>query len=288
MGVPSPLVTPEWLHEHRDDSSLRVLDATVWLTLDPAGGPPDIESGRASWGEAHIPGAGFADLIGDLSDADSPLPFMLPRPESLAAAMSRLGVGPGTHVVAYDAETGMWAARLWWTLRAFGFDAVSVLDGGLQAWRAQGLPLTSEPPEHPAAPFEASLRPDLVADRDEVEAIMEEGAACLVNALDPALFRGDAAIVARRPGRIPGSVNVPSRGLLDPATNRFRPPDELRELFASTGALDKRRIVTYCGGGIAASLDAFALAVLGRDDVAVYDGSLLDWVSDPAAPLETG
>ena len=287
MAEPGALASPEWLSANLGDPSLRVLDATVWLELDPEGGDVRIESGRATWAQGHIPGAGFADLI-ELSDPVDPLRFMLPTAEAFAEGMSALGVGPGTHVVAYDAEDGIWAARLWWMLRVFGFDAVSVLDGGWKAWTAEGRPVSTEPPEHPPARFEAAFRPELVATRKQVEEYVADGGTCLVNALPAALHRGEAPVAHKRAGRIPGSVNVPSRHLLDPESGRFLPLERLREPFAAVGALEDRPVVTYCGGAIAAAMDAFALALLGRDDVAVYDGSLVEWAEDPGAPLETG
>jgi thiosulfate/3-mercaptopyruvate sulfurtransferase len=213
---------------------------------------------------------------------------MLPESERFADGMSRLGVGPGTRVVAYDAEDGIWAARLWWMLRVFGFDAASVLDGGLKAWRGAGLPLSTQTEDVAPATFEARFRPELVASRSEVEAIMRNGGACLVNALRAELHRGELPITPGTFGHIPGSASIPHGDLIDPETNLFLPLDRLRQHFAAAGALDRPRVVTYCGGGIAAAFDAFALALLGRDDVAVYDGSLVDWTSDPDLPLEVG
>jgi thiosulfate/3-mercaptopyruvate sulfurtransferase len=278
------LVAPEGLHDVLDDPALRVLDATVWLQIHPDGSEVTIESGRAAFEEGHIPGAGFADLI-ELSDPVRPAWFMLPEPDRFAEGMSRLGVGPGTHVVAYDAEDGIWAARLWWMLRAFGFDAASVLDGGLKAWRAAGLPLSTDTPEVAPGAFEARFRPELVATREEVEAVVRDGGACLVNALPAPLHRGEVPITPGRAGHIPGSVNVPTGDLVDPETNRLLPLDRVREHFAGAGVLDRPRVITYCGGAIAGAFDAFALALLGRDDV-VYDGSLVEWSSDPDLPLD--
>ncbi|HEX8067590.1 MAG TPA: sulfurtransferase [Thermoleophilaceae bacterium] len=291
MAGPPLVVSPEWLAEHLEDPTLRVLDATVRLRRDENGTVASIESGRPAFDAGHVPGAAFVDMI-ELSDRDAPAPFMLPRAEVLAEAMASLGVGEGTHVVAYDTVGGMWAARLWWTLRAYGFEAASVLDGGLRAWREGGRPVSTDaPPPRDAGGFEPRFRPELVATREQVEEQVDGrggGGACLVNALEPAVFRGEVSLLGGRPGRIPGSVNVPTSDLVDPDTGRFLPPERIRERFAAAGALDGERVVTYCGAGIAASMDAFALALAGRDDAAVYDGSLAEWASDPERPLETG
>jgi thiosulfate/3-mercaptopyruvate sulfurtransferase len=285
MGDFPLLVSSERLHEALDDSRLRILDATVWLQLHPDGSEVTIESGRATFDEAHVPGAGFADLL-ELSDPARPAWLMLPDAERFAEGMSRLGVGDATHVVAYDCADGIWAARLWWMLRAFGFDAVSVLDGGLQAWRAAGLPLSTQAAEFERTLFEATLRPELLASRADVEQVVSGGGACLVNALPEELHRGDVPVIPGRAGHIPGSASVPTASLVDPSSNRFLPVDRIRERFAAAGVLDQQRIVTYCGGGVAATFDAFALALLGRYDVAVYDGSLVEWASDPDLPLD--
>lgn len=279
------LVAPERLSDALGDPALRVLDATVWLQLHPDGSEVTIESGRAAFEAGHVPGAGFADLI-ELSDPVRPAWFMLPEPERFAEGMSRLGVGPGTHVVVYDGEDGIWATRLWWMLRAFGFEAVSVLDGGMKAWRAAGLPISTEAQDVTPTGFVARFRPELVATRRDVEALMGDGGACLVNALPVELFRGDVPITPGRFGHIPGSVSVPHGDLVEPESNRFLPAERLRERFAASGVLDRPRVVAYCGGAVAATFDAFALALLGRDDVAVYDGSLVEWSSDPDLPLD--
>jgi thiosulfate/3-mercaptopyruvate sulfurtransferase len=283
-----PLVSADWLALMLADAGLVVLDATVHL--DPprsAHEPYDVRSGRADWQREHIPGSRFADLIGELSDPDAPLPFTLPSSERFADALGRLGVGDDTTVVTYDGDIGMWAARLWWMLRVFGHDRVAVLDGGLAAWRAAGRAVTSEPgPPAPPARFTPRFRAELVADRDEVLSALEDPSIVLLNALSPETHRGEESRYGRA-GHIPGSINVPARSLLQ-SDGRFRRARELRSDFAESGALEADRVIAYCGAGISATNDALALALLGRDDIAIYDGSLREWAADPELPLETG
>jgi thiosulfate/3-mercaptopyruvate sulfurtransferase len=239
----------------------------------------------------HIPGAGFADIPGALSDPDSSLPFTLPTPERFAQEAGRLGIGDGAHVVVYAQDSPMWATRLWWQLRYFGFDAVSVLDGGLPAWKASGRAMSDTPSEYPAATLVVRPpRSGSVAGRAEIEAIVEaQGAtACLVNALTPAVFRGEGPSSYSRPGRIPSSVNAPWTALIDADTHRFRSEPELRQALEAAGALGERPVIAYCGGGISATVDLFALSLLGRDDARLYDGSLTEWTRDPALPVEVG
>jgi thiosulfate/3-mercaptopyruvate sulfurtransferase len=277
------LVSTEWLAGELGRPDLRVLDCTVLLTPQPGGGYA-VENGRAHWEKGHIPGSAFAELAGALSDPDSPLRFTLPTAERFADAMGRLGVGDEHRVVLYDSRVNMWAARLWWMLRAFGFDRAAVLDGGWRAWTTDGRPTSTDAPGWPPATFTARSRPGLFVGKDVVRAAVDGGGTCLVNALDRAQHRGETQHYAR-PGHIRGSANVPAMELVDGATHRYRPLEDLRAMFADVTGRNER-VITYCGGGIAASSDAFVLHLLGHDDVAVYDNSLSEWAADPALPME--
>jgi thiosulfate/3-mercaptopyruvate sulfurtransferase len=275
------LVSAEWLSQHLDDPDLVVLDCTVLIEPDENTGFR-IVSGRANFEDGHIPTAGFADLMGDLSDGDSPFRFAVPTPEAFAAAMSALGVGDDSRVVLYDASGSAWAARVWWMLRWIGFDRAALLDGGLDAWTADGRALSTEPATRSAGELTVALRPELIVDKDEVLASIDNDSVNIIDALSEAQYRGDISMYGR-PGHIPGASNVPSSSLVDD-TGRYRSNDELNTLFDSDR---DTRSITYCGGGIAASADAFIMTRLGYKDVAVYTASLQEWVADPANPLET-
>jgi thiosulfate/3-mercaptopyruvate sulfurtransferase len=286
-----PLIDPPALAEALESrSGILALDATVELVRPPGGGRYTVVSGRAEYDRAHIPGALFADIPGELSDPESPFPFSLPTAERFAEGAGALGVGPGTHVVVYAQTSPMWATRLWWQLRFFGFDAVSVLDGGLPAWRAAALPVDDRQVTPRPATLTARPRPELLANRIEIERLVGagDGATCLVNALTPRVFRGEGVSSYSRAGRIPGSVNAPWTSLIDPDTNRFREPSELREALESVGALAQAPVIAYCGGGISATVDLFALSLLGRGDARLYDGSLTEWTANPSLPVELG
>jgi thiosulfate/3-mercaptopyruvate sulfurtransferase len=288
MPLLPPLVSPGKLRDALGDERVRVFDATVFLRRATDGGPYTVESGRASYARAHIPGAGFADIPGALSDPASPFSFTLPAADHFTAAIGGLGIGDDTHVVAYAQDTPMWATRLWWLLRYFGHDDTSVLDGGLVAWTAAGGPVEPGESTYPPASFTSHPRPELLASLADVREITGNGAACLVNALSTAAFRGEGPGAYSRPGRIPGSVNVPWNGLVDAATNRFRPPAELAAALAGGGFRTDQSVIAYCGGGISATVDLFALWLTGRDDARLYDGSLTEWSADPDLPLITG
>jgi thiosulfate/3-mercaptopyruvate sulfurtransferase len=171
-------------------------------------------------------------------------------------------------------------------LRAFGFDDVAVLDGGWEKWTLDGRDVCGVPCGYPPASFVARPRAALLAQKQDVVAVIGDAGACTINALAAKQHTGESDVHYGRPGRIPGSVNVPYADLIDRATNTFLPVDRLRPRLAAAGALDAPRIITYCGGGIAATGVAFALALCGREDVAVYDGSLGEWCADPALPME--
>jgi thiosulfate/3-mercaptopyruvate sulfurtransferase len=283
---PEYLVATDWLAAHLDDPGLRIIECTAILHALPDGGYR-AESGLATWQSGHIPGSGFADLTGDLSDRKSALRFMMPPPQQLAAAMAALGVGQGTRVVLYDRAVNMWAARVWWMLRAVGFDDAAVLNGGWRKWTLEGRPVSTAPCAYPPGRFVARPRPELFADKSAVLAGRSDSATCVLNALTEEQHRGAGGVTYGRPGRIAGSTNVAARSLVD-STHAYLPIEVLRQRFAAAGALDSGRVITYCGGGIAASSDAFVLALLGHEHVTVYDASLSEWAADPSLPMETG
>jgi thiosulfate/3-mercaptopyruvate sulfurtransferase len=287
-AVPS-LVEPGWLEARLDDPDLRVLDCTVHLEFDPETGDRHSESGRSDWERAHIPGSAFADLLGDLSAADPAYPYQRPSPERFADAMESLGVGDGSRVVCYDAAGNGWASRVWWLLRAFGFDRAGVLDGGWARWTAEGRPVSDAPPTDREVTFTPEPRPELFVEKEAVLDAIDDDGTCLINALEPEDHAGTGLVKYGRPGRIPGSVNVPAVGedaIVEESDHTYLPLVELRERFDEVGATESDRVITYCGGGIAASSTAFALHRLGVEDVAVYDGSLAEW-GRTDLPMET-
>lgn len=271
------LVDVQWLRDRLGDPSIRVVDATVHLTFDAEGA--HTESGRATYREAHVPGATFADQLADLTVHDGEAPFEAAPSDHFARVIGDLGIGNDHTVVVYDHVNGIWATRLWWQLELEGHPDVVVLDGGLKAWQDAGLPVETGDAAYEPARFTPSRSSGRIASTADVEAATQDGSVLLINSLDRESFAG---------GRIPSSVNVPFGELVDDQ-GRLRSLDELRPLFESVGALDPEVApVTYCGGGIAATAVAFALKGLGRDDVAIYDGSLNAWTADPARPLEQG
>ena len=284
---PELLVDTASLEAALADPALRVFDCTVQLVPDPPG-RYRVVSGREGYSSVHVPGAGFLDLVGELSDPDSRLPFTFPSAGRFADAMSRHGVGPGVRVVLYSRGSPMWAARVWWMLRAFGFDDAVLLDGGIEKWNKEGRRVSSAACAYPAARFEPRPRPELIASRAAVLAAIGDRAACIIDALPEQSFRGEGPSAYGRAGHIASSVNAPFTRLVRAEDQTLKTAEELRSLFTGIGLQGDQRAITYCGGGIAASLAAFALVLVGHPEVALYDGSLSEWAPDPSLPMETG
>jgi len=285
---PEAIVSTAWLAEHLSDPALRIYDCTTYLHYETGTGRPyRLESGRADYEQAHIPGSAFLDLQGELSDPAAPTNFMMRAPADLASRFAARGIGEGTRAILYSRGSMQWATRVWWMLRAIGFDNAAVLDGGFNKWSAEGRPVETAEPRYPAARLVPAPRPGLFVDKEEVKAAIGDPGACTVNALAPDLHRGENPRYGR-PGRIPGSVNVPASELVDPASLTLKAPRAVAAAFADVGADPSKRILLYCGGGIAATLDAFLLHQLGYRDVAVYDASMSEWAKDETLPIEVG
>ncbi len=278
------LISSAQLQSRLHEAQLRIFDTTVLMT--PRAGGYDIRSGRADYEREHIPGAAFMDLLSELSDPAHHLRFMMPPEPRFTAAMSRLGVGPGTQVVLYNAGPSWWSTRAFFMLRAFGFDDVRVLDGGLDRWRREQRPLESGARSYPPTQFVVAARRPVFVGRDEVLRAVRTGDRLLMHALAPAVFRGEVAPYGR-PGRIPGSVNVFAAELLTGEDHLFLSRAELEARLGAAGALAERPTITYCGGGISATTNAFALLMLGREDVQIYDASMSEWGPDPSLPMES-
>jgi thiosulfate/3-mercaptopyruvate sulfurtransferase len=280
MAPQDPLLDTAWLAAHLDAPDVKVADATWFL-------PTLARDARQEYAAAHIPGAVFFD-IDDIADAASPLPHMLPDAAKFSSRMRRLGLGDGTRIVLYDNNKYSASARAWWMLRLFGHPEVAVLDGGLAKWRAEGRPLTDEPVTPKEAHFTARQNNLLVRDLEQMRANVLSRREQVVDARSRRRFAATEPEprAGLRGGHIPGSVCLPHLELI--ATNgTLLPQAELRRRFAAAGVDINRPLVTSCGSGVTASTLALALHRLGRDDVAVYDGSWSEWGGRSDTPVET-
>lgn len=284
---PEYLVETDWLADNLTNPGVLVFDCTTHLIPDPQI-TYQVKPGREDFERGHIPGAQFVDMLRDVSDATQTLRFMRQSPDEFAAALRRFGVNSTTRVIAYSTANVWWATRLWWLLREFGHDNAAVLDGGWQKWQREGRPVETGPaPPRNAGDFAVREVRNLMVGKQEVLGAIGDGGICTINALLPQQHAGTGGNSYGRAGHIKGSVNLPAAHLLDPENNTFLPAVKLRQRFATVGAMDKQ-VITYCGGGIAASADALALIMLGHGDVRLYDASLSEWAKDPNLPMETG
>jgi thiosulfate/3-mercaptopyruvate sulfurtransferase len=276
METGDPLVSAEWLIKNIEAPDVRVVDAT-WFA--PFTNPP--ETGRQAWMRGHIPKAVHFD-IDDIADTSSHLPHMLPDAVKFSSRVRRLGLGDGNRIILYDQNNFFAAARAWWMFRVMGHKDVHVLDGGLNAWVAEGGPLDDMPPITGERHFTPRVRSDLVMDAKALETLIGTARTVIIDARPEGRFFGrDPEPRAGLPsGHIPGSVNLPGSQLIT-EDGRMKPAMELRRLFKDPLA----PTVTTCGSGVTAAITALALARLGNWDVAVYDGSWADWASDPSRPI---
>ena len=311
---PDYLVQPDWLAAHLRDPAVRVLDVTAKLTSKLTN-----RAREECYDVAHIPGAQFVDVgggHGEFHDPDAELPWTWPSPERFTTLMNEFGITNASRVVLVAAtprpgiDSGtMWCTRAWWTMHHFGVDC-AILAGGMERWVAQGRPVAATDPPPPADPGPpaggagadaagrtrpgsaegASFRvaPGWERGRagstDVLDALRSEGA-CVLDSLAADSFSGEAQGYGPRPGHITGARNLPFRTLVAEETAAFHDPATLRAELEGQGLFDHERVVTYCGGAIAATTTAFALALFGHPDVAVYDGSLMEWAADPALPM---
>ncbi len=284
---PELIIETDALEAELGADDLRIVDCNVMMKPKPEGGY-EIQSGRDDYFGSHIPGAVFLDLLKDLSDDHPTLRFMMPSAEQFASVVGSAGIGNDHRVVLYSRGANYWATRLFLMFRAFGFDNCRVLNGAWDKWIAEHRPTTVDIPVLSPATFTPNLRPGQIIGKDEVLAAVERKDTCLINALTPQVYSGETFNTAYgRPGHIAGSVNLYAYELIDKADNTFADATTMTEKFDAIGAFDKDHVITYCGGGISATTDSFALMLLGKDDVALYDGSMTEWGPDESLPMAT-
>lgn len=280
---PEYLISAQELMQQLSDPAVRIYDTSVLLLAAEQG--YTSQPGRERYLREHIPGAGFINLSEDWSDTRSPYNNTLPQIDALAEAIGRDGISNDNLVVLYSSSHLMWATRAWWLLRYAGHTNVKVLNGNLAAWLDAGLPVEAGAKAYAAATFSPSERADVFVSTAEMVAGMEEGV-CTVNALSPALYEGTGEFYYGRRGHIPGSRSLYFSDLLE--NEFFLPAEQLHQTLEARGMLSASRTLIYCGGGIAATLEAFACALVGQENVGVYDGSMSEWAANEELPLTLG
>ena len=287
---PEYLVSTDWLADHHLDPDVRVLDVTARLTstLDNA-------AHDRCFVEGHIPGSVAFDspsAKGALSDPGADLPWMWPTPDRVSSSLRAAGVNAGDRVIitartpraGLDSGT-MWCTRAWWTLHHMGVD-VAIHHGGVEAWEAAGLPLETGPVA--VMPGTITVTRDGLLARAtaaDVLAALDVDDACVVDALSAANYAGIDQGYGPRRGHITGAHNLPYLSLISAETAGFLDAAALRDALDALCLFERPRVITYCGGAIAATVVAFALALFDHPAVAVYDGSLMEWSRDPSLPM---
>lgn len=276
--LPTPLVSVRWLSEHLGEPDLVVLDAS----MKPIG---SAASTAQTSSEPFIPGARVFDFDTRICDHSTSLPHMMPSSESFTREVRALGVSSSSNIVVYDRVGIFSGPRAWWMFLAMGHDNVSVLDGGLPAWRAAGLPVESAPrPASTPGDFVARPRPELFVDAEHVAAALGDPRAAVLDARSEARFLGREAEPrpGLRSGHMPNAVSLPFSAVQ--SEGRMRSPDELASLLASR-ASGRERLVFSCGSGVTACTLALAAELAGYRDKAVYDGSWSEWGLPSSRPV---
>lgn len=286
---PDAIVECEWLFKHLEDKNIRVFDCTTYLhyTDDHPSKPYDVESGVADYKNDCIPGAGFIDIQNNLSDNESNYSLTVPNFQSLGESFKQLGIGDPFHIILYARNGMQWATRVWYMLYVLGYENVSILDGGLPEWHRLNLPTEPGGTYFSPAEFKLSIKASYFVDKDSILTAIENKNSLIINALTEDIYLGQSRRYGR-PGRIPTSINIPFHTLVDENTGKFKQVREVKNIFASYGATPDREIINYCGGGIAATLNAFLLHQLGFNAISVYDNSMSEWAMDKRLPIETG
>ena len=277
----------EWLKDNLDNDNVRIYDCTTYLLYQDENPslPYIVESGLKEYQVSHIKNSAYLDLQKDLSDNSSKFRFTLPDYLTLAEKFSDLGIGDKFHVVLYSRNGLQWATRIWWMLYVLGFKNLSILNGGFYQWKKNGFPVESNINYFEKSKFKIEIDDTIFVDKNRVLGSMNKKQCVILNSLTEDIHNGENPRYGRL-GRIPGSLNIPFHQLTNFKKGSLKTPSECLDIFERKGIRNSLRVLNYCGGGIAASLDAFVLFQLGYNEIEIYDNSLSEWATDDSLPIE--
>ena len=265
---PEQLVETGWVASHAHDATIRIVDMRM-----------------NGYAEGHVPGAVYLAPVA-IRDANSP-PTFLPTPAAFEAMMARLGISDATRVVVYDERGGIYAARLWWILNYFGHPDVALMNGGWVKWTAEQRPVTTDAAAPAAGRFKARPRPEWLATASDVARAIDKPGVKILDARTTAEIEGKDLRNIRRGGFIPSSIPVYWEDLLDPQQKTFKPADELRRIYEDRGVMPSHEVIAYCQVGMRASVDLFALYLIGYDKLRNYYGAWEEWGNREDLPIGT-
>jgi thiosulfate/3-mercaptopyruvate sulfurtransferase len=263
---PEQLVETDWVAAHANDANVRIVDMR--------------QSGYAS---GHVPGAVYLSPVA-IRDANSP-PAFLPTQAAFEATIAGLGIGDATRVIAYDERGGIYAARLWWILNYFGHSNVALMNGGWIKWTAENRPAATDAAATRAAKFTAKPQPKWLATASDVVAAIDKPGVKIIDARTTAEIEGRELRNIKRGGYVPSSIPVYWEDLLDPQKKTFRPADELKKIYEDRGIVPGQEVIAYCQIGMRASVDLFALHLLGYDKLRNYYGAWEEWGNRDDLPI---
>jgi thiosulfate/3-mercaptopyruvate sulfurtransferase len=267
---PEQLVETDWVAAHAADANVRIVDMRAGNTAYPAG---------------HVPGAVYLSPVA-IRVGDRP-PMFLPTPQEFEALMAKLGIGDATRVVVYDERGGIYAARLWWILNYFGHPNVALMNGGWGKWVAEQRTSETNAPTPAVARFTARPQPRWIATASDVMSAIDKPGVRIVDARTPAEIEGKDLRGIKRGGFVASSVPVYWEDLLDPQRRTFKPADELKKIYEERGILASHEVIAYCQVGMRASVDLFALHLIGYDRLRNYYGAWEEWGNRDDLPVAT-